>query len=175
MNSEEISSFWEFERRRYRTNQKPLVFSEVYDEFVGSKLQNTREDWDNGSDDWFYIDFDSEDQSWEEWRVNRAVEEDKKSEPEKTAHLSWEDCRAACLEHDECFQFSWHNECCAMHRSFKLGKPVKKDKEENMRTMSGWHLDKIQAWIDENGDCSDRVEWPAVVREHLLPKEAEDE
>lgn len=167
MNSEEISSFWEFERKRYRTNQKPLIFSEVYDEFFGSKLQPVREDWDNAADDWFYIDFDRPEHTWEEWRIGRSVQEEVKSETEKIAHASWESCRAACLEHEECYQFNWHNQCCAMHRSFKLGKPMKKELDENMRTISGWNVDKITKWIEEQGQCDDRVEWPDPVREVL--------
>ncbi|CAN8104016.1 unnamed protein product [Discula destructiva] len=164
MNSEEISSFWEFERKRYRTNPKPLVFSEVYEEFFGSKLQPVREDWDNASDDWFYIDLNRPEYTWEEWRKDRAVKGEKKKETEKVAHASWESCRVACLEHNDCFQFSWHNECCAMHRSFKLGKPMKKEAEETMRTISGWNVDKMKRWIAQEGQCGDRVEWPELMR-----------
>lgn len=168
MNSEEISTFWEFERKRYRTNQKPLIFSEVYDEFIGSKIQPFRADWDNAADDWFYIDFERPDHAWEEWRIQRARKEEEKDETEKVAHTSWENCRAACLENDGCYQFSWHDYCCSMHRSFRLGKPVKKEPDESMRTISGWNIDKINKWKEEQGQCGDRVEWPAPVRDALM-------
>lgn len=164
MNSEEISSFWEFERKRYRTNQKPLIFKEVFEEFVGSKLTSVREDWDNAADDYFYIDFDRTDYRWEEWRIGRAAKEETKTETDKVAHVNWENCRAACLEQDRCFQFSWHNQCCSMHRSFKLGKPMRKAHDENMRTISGWNVEKINKWIEEHGQCGDRVEWPDPVK-----------
>lgn len=167
MNSEEISSFWEFERKRYRTNHKPLLFSEVYDEFIASKLNTVREDWDNGADEWMYIDFDSEEHSWEDWRIGRSKKEDEKSDVEKAAHASWEGCRAACLEHEECFQFMWHDECCAMRRNFRLGTPVKKDEHEKHRYISGWDVDKIKKWISQYGDCGDRVEWPDPVKPFL--------
>lgn len=168
MNSEEISTFWEFERKRYRMNQKPLIFKEVYDEFIGNKIKPVREDWDNGADDWFLIDFARPDQDWEEWRIGRATKEEDKTETEKLAHASWENCRAACLEHEQCYMFNWHNQCCSMHRSFKLGKPEQIDYEEDMRTISGWNVDKIQSWIEEQGQCGDRVEWPGPVSEALL-------
>lgn len=45
MNSEEISAFWRFERRRYRTNKKPLLFGEVFDEFLTSKISSRCDDW----------------------------------------------------------------------------------------------------------------------------------
>lgn len=164
MNSEEISTFWEFERKRYRTNQKPLIFREVYDEFIGNKIQPLRVDWDNAADDWFLIDFDRTDYMWEPWRLGRATKNEHKTEAEKTAHISWENCRAACLEHEYCYMFNWHNQCCSMHRSWKLGKPVKKEEDENMRTISGWNMDKIKAWIEQLGQCGDRVEWPEPVK-----------
>lgn len=166
MNSEEISAFWEFERRRYRTNQKPLVFREVYEEFIAPNIREIREDWDNGSEDWFYIDAESAHES-PEWRVNRAKKEEDKSETEKSAHVNWENCHAACLEHEECFQFTWHDESCAMHRTFRMGKPVKKESEEKKRTISGWNIDRIKEWIKSHGDCEGKTEWPDAVRQAL--------
>lgn len=164
MNSEEISLFWEYERRRYRTNQKPLIFKEVFEDLIHPRLQDSRDDWDNFSDDWYYIDFNRSDPEWEEWRVGRSVIEELKTETEKKAHESWQDCQAACNEHSRCFQFFWHNECCAMHGSFRLGTPRKKSEDERLRHISGWNLEKINAWLVEHGDCNDRVDWPDLVR-----------
>lgn len=166
MNSEEISSFWEYERRRYRKDQSPLLFKEVFQDLIYPKLQHShsREDWDNFSDDWYYIDFDRPDHQWEEWRVGRSVLEEKKTETERRAHASWQDCQAACDEHAECFQYFWHNECCAMHRSFRLGTPRKKSDDETLRHISGWNLDRIDQWLEQNGGCDDRIDWPELVR-----------
>lgn len=173
MNSEEISSFWEFERRRYRTKQTPLLFSEVYAEFFAPQLRSTRDDWDNASEDWFYLDRNATEHAWEAWRVDRSPEDEDKTEAERTAHLSADDCRVACLEHPECLQYRWHNECCSMHRSFRIGKPVKRPEDEMERHMSGWDIDKIEQWIEENSDCEERIWWPGVVREaqHLVGRE----
>lgn len=176
MNSEEISSFWEFERRRYATDQSPLVFREVYEHFLAPKLQDSREDWDNGAAEWFYLDNNAaalstedggHDPPWEPWRLDRAVPDEVKTEAEAQAHESWEACRDACLAHGECFQYSWRDGCCSMDRSFKMGKPVRRPDEERMRTMSGWNVDKIKEWMDANDDCEDRVDWPGPVKEAM--------
>lgn len=164
MNSEEISMFWEFERRRYRKNQKPLLFKEVFEELVQPRLQPNRDDWDNQSDDWFYIDFNRAEYQWEEWRVGRSVLEEFKTETEKKAHENWENCQAACYEHDECFQYFWHNEVCAFHRSIRLGTPRKPSDDVTLRHVSGWNLGKINQWLEENGECNNTVYWPDLVR-----------
>ncbi|ROW06776.1 hypothetical protein VMCG_04145 [Cytospora schulzeri] len=161
MNSEEVSEFWEFERRRYAKNQRPLVLKEVYHAFMEPKLVKMREDWDNQSDDWFYIDFDAQDHSWEDWRVGRAVGEEDKSELQKKAHESFDDCARACEEHDECFQFVWQDDCCGMKRSIMLGRPVKKDNEEKKRPKSGWDVVKIKKWVEDQGECK-QVIWPEI-------------
>lgn len=164
MNSEEISSFWEFERRRYRTHQMPLVFSEVYHEFIAPQLRDVREDWDNASDDFFLLDFNKTDPEWEVWRMDRSIREDEKTEAEKVAHTSWENCRAACLQRENCYQWYWHDEVCSMQTNFRLGRPMKKEEEEIHRSTSGWDIEKINKWIAEEGQCAGRVEWPDVVK-----------
>lgn len=159
MGSEEVSEFWEFERRRYATTQSPLVLKEIYHEFVENKLIPVREDWDNHSDDWLYIDQSSEDHEWEDWQIERAVKEEEKSELEKKAHNSFDDCSRACEEHDECFQYVWQNDCCGMKRSICLGWPVKKEYEDRKRAKSGWNIAKIKKWVDEQGECTEII-WP---------------
>lgn len=161
MNSEEISSFWEFERRRYQTQQMPLVFAEVYQEFIAPQIRDMREDWDNASDEFFLLDFDM---PWEDWRKDRAVTEEMKSEADKVGHTSWEACREACMQRDNCYQWYWHDEVCCMQTNFRLGRPMKKEEEPVRRSISGWNVDKINRWIEEAGQCGSRVEWPDVVK-----------
>ncbi|PSR99228.1 glycosyltransferase family 31 protein [Coniella lustricola] len=179
MNSEEISSFWEFERRRYRTNKKPLLFSEVFDEFIASKISARRDDWDNGADEWFYLDFKAENHEWEDWRLDRAIKRDEMSDLEKVAHMSFESCKRACLHHEDCFQFMWHNDCCAMHSSMRLGQPMRKKLGEHnkMRFLSGWDMAKVRKWVAEH-DCKDEIEWPEAVElypEGSPPKDHDQE
>lgn len=172
MNSEETSLFWEFERLRYRQDQTPLVFKEVFEAIVYPRLQSNRDDWDNFSDDWYYIDFDRPEYEWEDWRVGKSVLEERKTETEKKAHENWENCQAACLEHELCLQYFWHNEVCAFHSSIRLGTPRKPSEDETQRYISGWNLPKIDEWLVQNGDCEGRVDWPYQVRVAMGQEEA---
>lgn len=167
MNSEEISTFWEFEQRRYMiastkgSKPRPLVIKEIYHEFLEPKLKYRRVDWDNDSNDWYYIDRHASNHKWEDWRLDRAVEEKEKSDTEKSAHMSFQHCKAACESHSECFQFNFQDDCCGMKRSFLLGKPVKRAKPSKKRSMSGWDVAKIEKWVKDQGEC-DEVKWPGV-------------
>lgn len=159
MSSEEVSEFWEFERKRYTKTQEPLVLKEIYHKYFEPKLIAVRQDWDNYSDGWYYIDLDSPDHSWEDWRVERSTAEEDKSELQKLAHLSADDCGRACDEHPDCFQWTHANECCGMKASFQLGKPVKRPQEDKERMISGWPVEKIERWIEAHGECEEAI-WP---------------
>lgn len=166
MNSEEISSFWEFERRRYAAQNLPtappvMTMRDIYTEFLAPKLQHKREDWDNLSDDWYYLDKEAKDHEWEDWRVGRMRDEADMNALEKEAHLSFEHCRKACESVDECFQFRWADDCCGFSKAFMLGKPVKKASDESKRSMSGWAVEKIHKWIEEQGECK-KIQWPGL-------------
>ena len=168
MNSEEINAFWQFDRKRHLAqlnksdSSRPLVLRDIFDEFVSPHLQATREDWDNLADDRFYLDT-SGDREWDSWRLGRMKDPAQYNELEKRAHRSFEDCGAACrsLGPDECFAYRYHDGACSMSRSFRLGRPVKRQPDEEMRTMSGWDVDKIRAWIQQQDDC-DSIRWPEV-------------
>ena len=161
MTSEEVSEFWEFERKRYTEKQGPLLFKEVYHEYFEPKLIPVRQDWDNHSDGWYYIDLDSPDHDWEDWRINRSIEDGDKSKLEKVAHLSAADCARACEEQVDCFQWTYVNECCGMKTSFQLGKPVKRPNEDKDRMTSGWPVAKIERWVDAQGECK-KVLWAEI-------------
>lgn len=92
---------------------------------------------------------------WEEWRIDKSTKEENKSELQKLAHLSADDCARACDEHVDCFQWSYVNECCAMKTTFELGKPVKRPKEDKMSMPSGWPVTKIDRWVESQGECKE--------------------
>jgi hypothetical protein len=173
MNSEEISTFWDFERRHFWTlasqkpsdikARRPLLLRDIYHEFLQPKLVRAREDWDNLADDIYYFDADSPDHEWEEWRLGRLRKEEEKNDEEKKAHLGFSECRAACesVGTDTCMSFKYFDGLCGFGRAFQLGKPVKRHEQQEKRTMSGWPVAKIEKWIKEQGDCS-KVEWPEV-------------
>lgn len=161
MSSEEVSEFWEFERKRASKTQDPLLFKHIYHEYFEPKLIPVRQDWDNNSDGWFYVDLESPDHDREDWRIDRSTKEEDKSELQKLAHLSADECARACDEHVDCFQWSYVNECCGMKKSFQLGRPVKRPKEDKERMTSGWPVSKIDRWIGLQGECKE-VHWPGL-------------
>jgi hypothetical protein len=163
MNSEEISTFWEYERRRYAAQDlpsapPPLLIKDIYHEFLEPKLLESREDWDNLSDDVLYLDPSS--RQFEDWEIGRSKKSDM-NEFEQVAHLSFGHCRRACESLSDCFQFRYQNGICGTSWAFKLGKPVKKPYEEFMRWTSGWDVKKIDDWVEKQGDCSNWV-WPST-------------
>jgi hypothetical protein len=168
MNSEEINTFWAFEQRRTRElaasgQSRPLVIKDIYDEFLAPHLNETREDWDNLADNRYYLDTESGDHKWEDWQVGRMKKADDYNEAEKSAHTSFEACGAACksLGANECFRYRYEKGACSISNSFIMGHPVKRERGEHLRVMSGWDVAKINAWIKKQGTCS-RVHWPKV-------------
>ena len=161
MNSEEVSTFWDYEHRRFGPSKKkgkpqPVLIKDIYHEFFASKLVETRDDWDNLSDDVMYLDPKA--RAYEDWELGRA-KKDGLNEAEKAAHLSPQHCRAACESLDDCYAYRFQNGICATSWAFKLGKPVKRPGEEAQRYFSGWDVKKIQAFIQREGECT-RWRWP---------------
>lgn len=161
MNSEEINSVWDFERRWVgeTRSSKPLLFREIYNEFVASKLVRMRKDWDNACNDRFYLDRHDPTKKWEQSTLDRMKPEREYSELEKVAHKSAEDCERACesLGGNEFFMWKYTPGVCSMAKFFNLGLPVKPQEH----TVSGWQIKKIDAWIQEQGEC-EGASWPSV-------------
>lgn len=160
MNSEEISSFWEFEKRFYEAQgpgtNRTLLLKDIYKEFLEPRLEAKREDWDNMSADRYYLDPSAKE--YENWQLKRMASHDL-SAVEKNAHKSFDDCSNMCDEVEECFQFRFQNGICSYQRGFLLGEPKKRESDENQRWMSGWPIDKIRAWVEEHNSCSEPL-WP---------------
>ncbi|GAB1318272.1 N-acetylgalactosaminide beta-1,3-galactosyltransferase [Madurella fahalii] len=165
MNSEEINTFWHFERKRTLAQAKsgssrPLVLRDIFEEFLEPNLNATREDWDNHSDNRYYL---APDRQWEDWKMGRVKNKDEYNEHEKKAHESFEACGAACksVEPKDCFQYRYKDGECSFSNAFLLGNPVKKEDDDKKRTMSGWDIEKIQSWIKAQAPC-DNIRWPKV-------------
>ncbi|KAI0124799.1 hypothetical protein BJ170DRAFT_685679 [Xylariales sp. AK1849] len=166
MNSEEISSFWNFEQRFYQSQEQvpvayrnPLLMKDIYEEFLASKLQDKREDWDNLCEDKYYLDPSAKE--YADWQLYRVANKDDFSDAEKEAHKSFDNCRKMCEEVEECFQFRFQDGICAYQRSFLLGRPRKKESAEDQRWMSGWPVSKIRDWVKAHSDC-EKILWPGV-------------
>ncbi|KAK0611898.1 glycosyltransferase family 31 protein [Immersiella caudata] len=161
MNSQEIDEFWSFERSwnsvsRYR----PLLIKDVYHQYLGPKLQSIREDWDNNSNDQHYFDPTSRSQDWSD-KKDKVKDRDKYNAAEKVAHLSAGKCAAACKSAKECFQWKYYHGLCSFHKEFSMGKPVKRHPDSAKQVISGWDVEKILKWINDQGDCG-RVDWPDI-------------
>ncbi|KAK8133346.1 hypothetical protein PG984_005358 [Apiospora sp. TS-2023a] len=168
LNAEEVSSFWEYERdffqprdnTRSLTTQRTLLLKDIYTHYFAPKMQGSREDWDNLSDDVFYIDRARTDRKWDSFELERA-KKGPMSQVERKAHKSFEDCRAMCEAVDACFQFLYQDGLCASSFSFKLGKPNRSEQSPAKRWRSGWIVPKINKWIERQGECKKPI-WPSV-------------
>jgi hypothetical protein len=169
MSSQEISTMWAIDRRFFSeqasSHRRPLLARDIYHEFVASRLHDAREDWDNQAEDVYYLDRRGDhSHTWEDWQLDKAKDEqDIMNEAEKTAHLGFRQCRAACesLGVEECLSFKWTEGACSTARSFRLGSPVKRDAHRGRRVISGWLVARIDEWVAEQPDCLS-PSWPAV-------------
>ncbi|KAI2624067.1 glycosyltransferase family 31 protein [Xylaria nigripes] len=171
MNSEEVSTVWQFEQTR--KTDRILMIRDLYDSLIAPKMQETRENWDNLSDDVCYINPDPEAQERADGSArDHQKNEDEMSEIEKEAWKSPENCAKVCESeipegdaddrekqlNRSCFQYRWHDEVCCTARSFKLGQPKTKPADEDdvkAKWTSGWYMKGIHDWIDAAGECKE--------------------
>jgi hypothetical protein len=106
-----------------------------------------REGWDNLSEDIKYqppTDSDVKDsESFFGWKSP--------SDPHSGAYKSLDDCRTACMEKPECFQFVYSDQKCYLSKSFKLG--GRRKPEKNVTWSSGWDLDRIEKFRRSHSPC----------------------
>ena len=175
MNSEEINTFWHFERRRQLalaessnlppSHQPPLLLRDIYAAFLAPHLNATRDDWDNDAERTFYLPPPSspnDKKEWPDWQVERTKKPEDMNALERKAHESFAACGAACksLAGEECFRYRYRDGVCSTGNAFVMGRPVKKE-EGAKRVMSGWDVEKIHAWVEGREACG-KVNWPAV-------------
>ncbi|EEP78539.1 predicted protein [Uncinocarpus reesii 1704] len=112
---------------------RPILFSDLVD-FLGILNVAFREDWKN---------------------TNAATFE-------KQFLDSFESCRAACHDHPECLQFSYHHRRCHLVREIDLGNPAEPEGDgdsQHNRWLAGWDVEKIKRF-QEAHPCG-QVDWPA--------------
>jgi hypothetical protein len=153
--SEEVSDFYEWERDRNYT--QPVRIKDLYHQFIKPELDDSRAEWDNLSDDIRYADrnADGVDSTDDKYRFDNL------SEAEQEAHTSATKCRVACLQLGECLQWRFHRNVCYMGRHIRHGNPIRPDKGEDGKMVSGWDKAKIAAWAEEHEDCGE-IHWPDV-------------
>ncbi|KAG9257694.1 uncharacterized protein F5Z01DRAFT_695078 [Emericellopsis atlantica] len=153
--SEEVSDFYEWECSRNYT--QPVRIKDLYHQFIKPHLDDTRAEWDNLSDDIRYADRDADgiDSTDDKYRFDNL------SEVEQEAHDSATNCRAACLELEECMQWRFHRNVCYMGRKIRHGNPIIPGDGDGEKMVSGWHKARIAAWAKEHEDCGE-IQWPNV-------------
>ncbi|KHN99174.1 uncharacterized protein MAM_02872 [Metarhizium album ARSEF 1941] len=154
--AEEISDLYAFEKGRKFS--KMLRIKDLYHEFVSPELVEARADWDNLSEDVFYLN--KTQAKYEDWELDLAKTKNL-SELEAEAHKSFDDCQKACLSMARCFQFRYQNSICGISFKIKHGKPVKKGDDDSKRYMSWWNVERIKNWTEAQGDCDGQnFKWP---------------
>lgn len=166
MNSEEISTFWEWETKRYAdpavaANPPVTRIKDVFEAFMKPRLVAKREDWDNRAEDRFFLVQTDGGRQFADWEIDRQKKKEELTETEKVAHENPEACSAACRETDGCFSWRWQNGLCGLSWTFRMGHPVKKAEQEKDRFTSGWNIEGINKFISNNRNCG-KAKWPEV-------------
>ncbi|KAL7941612.1 glycosyltransferase family 31 protein [Trichoderma barbatum] len=155
--SEELSELYAFERGR--NFAFPLRIKDLYHQFVAPQLAPIRPDWDNMSEDILYLNASLN--VYDEEQLSKAYTQNL-SHLEKMAHLSFDNCRAACQADKECLQYRFHQGICGFGMRIIHGRPKPREDDVLKRWVSGWDVDKIQAWVQKHNSCDDRIDWPLV-------------
>ncbi|KFH42374.1 hypothetical protein ACRE_069110 [Hapsidospora chrysogenum ATCC 11550] len=148
---------------RARKFSSPMRIRDIYQHFVQGELPRTREGWDNMSDDVHYLNTTAP--GADKWKSGK-VKTEGLSQLEQEAHLSFHNCRLACQNLPDCLQCRHHGGVCSMSTTVKHGRPAQnksagaeEDTEEDDRWMSGWDLERIEAWVRGHEECGEVV-WP---------------
>jgi hypothetical protein len=157
LGSEELSALYAFERERKFAS--PMRIRDLYHHFVAPRLAPIRPDWDNLSDDVFYLSISEN--TYDHYQLRKAKLEGL-TPLEKLAHVSFDSCQRACRADSACLQYRYHNGVCGFSWTIKYGLPKPKVSQISDRWMSGWDMDKIQIWVQEHDECDDGIQWPLV-------------
>ncbi|KAH8886006.1 hypothetical protein GQ53DRAFT_750838 [Thozetella sp. PMI_491] len=164
VDSEEMSLFWEYEMNRHleiaeKTSAvvSPVLLRDMYFQYFAPRVSDVRDDWDNISGDVLYLAGRPSD-----GEKSKVVPERKRKDYEKVAHHSVENCRTACEKMPDCFQYLFKpDEFCKLGKSFRIGYPMAPEKDPAKRHTAGWLRERIQAWVDAQGECESAI-WPTI-------------
>jgi len=129
--------------------QRPILYRDLAVSYFNVTSLKIRTSWNNGAFDGFDAPFPS-------------------AHYEHDPHESPDSCAGACDSHPDCFSWTHRPEKCIFVRSIRVGKPVEaKDAKtglDNVPTVAGWPIRRIQDWVDHN-QC-DEVQWvrPSIER-----------
>lgn len=112
---------------------------------------------------WDELEEEEREQAWNEL-----------TEPEKEAHMSLRQCRAACEDWGECVQYFFMSGRCHLHRMIRLGhyvqpEPASADADSDddvpNRSVSGWMKERVDDLKNRVHACQTVPEWIAEYAE----------
>ena len=146
-----------------------ITYATVFNHLIKPRLHPTITAWDNGSEDHLYPpnrpqeDFEADPEN--SWKPRTALEE--------KAVESFEGCRDACKQFDDCFQYVWRPNVtsngqpkgefkgqCGLRMAITLGEAREVDQEKGA-VVSGFDLERIDLWARKH-QCREAVfltEW----------------
>ncbi|KAK2068082.1 hypothetical protein P8C59_002750 [Phyllachora maydis] len=188
LSAESLSSLWAFEQKRTavalsgtanaalsereraarkdKPGQQPIVLAkDIYHALVGPKLRARIDNWDNGSEDLYFVDPARASEMSGNEKNRQRPEKDMKTDAERNAHKSFESCALACAEapDGECMQFSYREGICGFRATIRLGEPVRPNEDPNKRISSGWSMNKVEQWVtrQDQAEC-EKVWWAEI-------------
>jgi hypothetical protein len=177
---EDMSDMWRFERDRIEKDNitSPMSFSELYAAFVKPQpLVLPEEDWDNMSSDesnaQFNILFGDEARARhiaQHMHHGHGARQEEVpvhiNQASSDADGSFESCREACNQHEQCLQYSFSSvptqnyngngeTKCHLSRRLRFGvhkfpEEIERDGEKVRLTWkSGWRKDRLERWAEQ--------------------------
>lgn len=123
--------------------QTPYLFRDIFTNLVDRYVRDRRDDWNNISEDWKY---------------EKSEHFSDLSEIEQKSIESFENCRNACVQNEECMQFMYSPGKCILGRDIRVGRvdngPEEDEDDKSRKTStSGWLLDRIAEHAGKFRDC----------------------
>ncbi|KAI7369584.1 glycosyltransferase family 31 protein [Hortaea werneckii] len=150
-----IDKLWQFDRewREAHGAGEPMLFEDYHKTFVLPQIRaadGKMKGWDNLAQDWSFRNGDDD----------------------NPASNSAKACERFCRGEEHCLQWFWSPGFCKAGKVVRLGWAMKKrpglgsaddriahfGEEESKKAVSGWFLDRIEAWQTAQGVC-DRSPW----------------
>lgn len=122
-NATEVEQMWQFNQEWFRNENRLLLHSDVFRDFILPQIMASRDDWDNMS-----------------------LEKPAGGEDSRPSLKSIAECESRCRDDGGCKQFSFEYGRCALSNSVKRG-----GRRQGIR--SGWMIDRIIGLMDYYGPC----------------------
>ncbi|KAK6438328.1 hypothetical protein LTR95_005467 [Oleoguttula sp. CCFEE 5521] len=135
VDSNVVDAMWAFEQQ-FASQQRPLLFQDLYEHFLPQGLPSSRSEWDN--------------------RCPGSVFDIRDPLPEE-AKTSNEACSQACDAMPHCMQALYKEGECKLYKCFTLGKYSRgTDPSDVDRTSwhSTWKMDRIREWVASHDSCT---------------------